>query len=75
MYDIGYSNIIEQKAKNAHGSDKPGELGKPGGMINILKNQGEPGKDGENFKNYSSHGGVREVFLIKLINLFLGCFF
>lgn len=44
MDDIGYSNIIEQKAKNAHGSDKPGELGKPGGMINILKNQGEPGK-------------------------------
>ena len=30
---------------------------------------------GENFKNSSSHGGVREVFLIKLINLFLGCFF
>ena len=48
-----------------HGSDKPGEPGKPGDMINILKSQGE------NFKNSSSHGGVREVFLIKLINLFL----
>ena len=55
--------------------DKPGEPGKPGDMINILKSQGEPGKVGENFKNSSSHGGVREVFLIKLINLFLGCFF
>ena len=27
-----------------HGSDKPGEPGKPGDMINILKSQGEPGK-------------------------------
>ena len=26
-------------------------------------------------KFFSGHGGVREVFLIKLINLFLGCFF
>ena len=58
-----------------HGSNKPGEPGKPGDMINILKSQGEPGKVGENFKNSSSHGGVRDVFLIKLINLFLGCFF
>ena len=49
-----------------HGSDKPGEPGKPGDMINIMKSQGE------NLKNTSSHGGVREVFLIKLINLFLG---
>ena len=75
MDDKGYSNIIEQKAKNAHGSDKPGEPGKPADMINILKSQGEPGKDGENFKNSSRHRGVREVFLIKLINLFFGCFF
>ena len=58
-----------------HGSDKPGEPGKPGDMINILKSHGKPGKVGENFKNSSSHGGVREVFLIKLINLFLDCFF
>ena len=29
---------------NIHGSDKPGEPGKPGDMINILKNLGEPGK-------------------------------
>ena len=27
-----------------HGSDKPGEHGKPGDMINILKSQEEPGK-------------------------------
>ena len=47
-------------------------------MITILKSQGEPGKVREKiskiFKNSSSHRGVWEVFLIKLINLFLGCF-
>ena len=34
-------------------------------MINVLKSQREHGKVGENFKNSSSHGGVREVFFDK----------
>ena len=50
-----------------HGSDKPGEPEKPGD-INILKSWRKFQKF---FKSWRSQGR----FLIKLINLFLGCFF
>ena len=59
-----------------HGSDKPGESGKPGDMINILKSQGEPGKVREKIsKILQVMEESGRFFLIKLINLFLGCFF
>ena len=61
-----------------HGSDKPGESGKPGDMINILKSQGERGKGREKFqkffKPWRSQGGffdkadkpISRLFLLKL---------
>ena len=61
-----------------HGSDKLGEPGKPGDMINILKSHGEPGKVWKNFwklfKSWRSQEGffdkadkhIFRLFLLKL---------